>query len=103
MCLPEAAREAAAEIELVPNLAVMFFVVLPIVELAVVVPTVAEAVLAAPTAVEIESAVPVERAAESVPTAVGISVAVVQHIRYELCYHCGYDARCTKPVESALQ
>lgn len=68
LCLHEAARVAAEESELVPNLAVMFFVVLPIVELAVVVPTVVEIALVVPAGMD----------AESVPiAAVGIFVAVV--------------------------
>ena len=99
--LPEAAREAAEEIELAPNLAAMVFVILPIAKPAAVV---SMAVEAAPTAAGIALAAPEDILAAPVPiAAVGIPVSVVRHVLFELCYHCEYDARCTKPVESATR
>ena len=111
------AREAAAEIELAPGLAVKVFVAHPTVDLVETVPIVVEIALVAPvefvvgtasTAAGVALVAPVEFVV--VPTAaasidsVGISVfAEQQPAQHELCDHCECAARCITPGGSATQ
>jgi hypothetical protein len=118
------AREAAAEFELAPSLAVKDFVVLPTAELVETVPTVVEIALAAPvefvveaapTAAGVALAAPVEFVVEIDPTVVvptvaasfgSVEVSVVaeqQLARLELCDRCEGVARCTRQPVSPIQ
>ena len=114
------AREAAAEFELAPSLAVKAFAVLPTAEFVETVPTVVEIALAAPEEFVVEAAAvalvdPVGIAVGVVPTVVvpsaaasfgSVEVSVVagqQLARHELCDHCEGAARYTTLRVSPMQ
>ena len=113
------AREAAAEFELAPSLAVKVFVVLPIAELVETVPTVVEIALAAPeefvaeavpTAAAVALVDPVGIAVGVVPTVaasfgsveVSVVVAEQQLARHGLCDRCEGAARYITPRVSPM-
>ena len=113
------AREAAAEIELAPSLAVKAFVAHPTAEPVETVPTVVEIALAAPeefvveavpTAAAVALVGPVGIAVEAVPTAAAsfgsavVPVAAQQQFSGpELCDRCEGAARCTRQPVSPMQ